>query len=381
MRRESHRYRGVRRSSRGAGWGHRAVYVASAIAAASLVAGFGLAGYWFGTFSHTWNQATATGFESAPYGVKFLSAGATEAVFAGFNYSGILPNSTSGPCSALPTNGTNVLNQTGAGAAFNLSAANSTVSSNSSYTIICLNSVFNGTISYLWQNYSGYDPLNQSSWDNITGAANGSQAPPSFVLPENYTGVNTSTVVNMTGCNPVWNGNNLSQAAFLANCPFFAGNDNTTYVPHDGFYASNGTWISTANQTYWHPEQYGYLASDTIFYATIEFVTPVPNVTYEAAVSFAGATPIPQVFFLNTGAGGANERVTFVFDMTAAWFTALPGTDYGLNDGNVSSNSTGGFGSFVFTAINTFSITVSQCYVDGSGMVACPDTLGGVGFP
>jgi len=380
MRRESHRYRGVRRSGRGAGWGHRAVYVASAIAAASLVAGFGLAGYWFGTFSHTYSQITATGFESAPYGVVFLSAGATYAAFVGFNYTNVTWNSTTGPCDALPANGTNLLNQSGPAEAFNLSASNLTTSSNSTLTFVCLNAVDNGNISYLWQNYSGVDPLNQSGWDNITGAANGSQGAPSFNLGLNATGENSTASINITGCNPSVAGNNLTGDAELSNCPFFAGNNKTTYVPHNGFYATNGSWISTANQSFWHPNQTGYLDSDSVFYASIEFVHTIPNVTYETVVDFAGATPIPQVFFFNTGAGNNNETVTFVFDMTAAWFTALPGNTFGYNDGNVT-NETGGFGSNIFASINTFSITVSQCYIDATAMVACPDTLGGTGFP
>lgn len=379
MRREGHRYRGVRRSGRGAGWGHRAVYVASAIAAASLVAGFGLAGYWFGTFSHTYSQITTTGFESAPYGVVFLSAGATYAAFVGFNYTNVTWNSTTGPCSALPANGTNELNQSGPAGAFNLSASNLTTSSNATLTFVCLNAVDGGNISYLWQNYSGHDPLNQSGWDNLSGAANGSQPAPTFNLGLNMTGENSTGSVNITGCNPSVDGSNLTGAAELANCPFFAGNNQTTYVPHNGFYASNGTWINE-NATWWHPLQTGYLDSDSVFYATIEFVDTIPNVTYESVVDFAGATPVPQVFFLNTGAGGNNETVTFVFDMTAAWFTALPGNEMGYGDGNVT-NETGGFHSNIFAAIDTFSITVSQCYIDGSGMVACPDTLGGTGFP
>lgn len=388
MRRESHRYRGVRRSSRGAGWGHRAVYVASAIAAASLVTGFGLAGYWFGTFSHTYSQATATGFESAPYGVYFLSAGATSAAFVdNINYTNITPFSTTGPCSALNFTGVNELSQSGAMNATNLSAANATNSKNTTDTIICLDSISNGTISYLWGNYSGYDPFmgtvnNSTGWDNISVAANNTSltAPLFNISMANLTGnANLSnTTLNITGCNPAILANNSTGASLLSNCPFFAGNNNTNYVPHNGFYASNGTWISE-NTTYWHPGEYGYLAGDTVFYASIEFANAIPNVTYEAVLSFAGATPIPQVFFLNTGVGG-NETVTFVFDMTAAWFTALPGGAYGLNDGNVT-NATGGFGSWVFAAVDTFSITVSQCYIDASSMMACPDTLGGTGFP
>ncbi|HTP53947.1 MAG TPA: hypothetical protein VML94_03155 [Thermoplasmata archaeon] len=279
----------------------------------------------------------------------------------------------------MPANGTNELNQSGPALAYNLSASNQTTSSNSTLTFICLNAVDNGNISYAWQNYSGVDPLNQTSWDNISSAANGSQGAPMFNLSLNATGENSTASINITGCNPVVAMNNTSAAAELSNCPFFAGNNKTTYVPHNGFYASNGSWVPE-NTSYWHPNQTGYLPSDSVFYATIEFVHTIPNVTYETVVDFAGATPIPQVFFLNTGTGNNNETVTFVFDTTVAWFSALPGTAFGTNDTNATNNS-GGFLSNVFASINTFSITVSQCYIDASALVACPDTLGGTGWP
>ena len=174
--------------------------------------------------TRTW-QATASGFESSPYGVKFLSAGATEASFVGLNWTNVTWNGTSGPCQALPTNGTNMLNQTGATSAMNLSASNLTTSSSSSLTLVCLNAVNNGTISYLWQNYSGVDPLNQTGWDNITGAANNSLGLPSFNLGLNETGENATGAINITGCNPVIDANNITGDAELANCPFFAGNN------------------------------------------------------------------------------------------------------------------------------------------------------------
>lgn len=397
MRRESHRNRGVRRSSRGAGWGHRAVYVASAIAAASLVAGFGLAGYWFGTFSHTYNQSTATGFEGAPYGVVFLSAGVTEAAFvSNINYTNVTWNSTTGPCSALNLSFVNHLNQSGVQNATNLSNSNTTNSKNNTTTIVCLNAINNANISYMWENYSGYNPFqgsmnNSTGWDNISLAANNtSLTPPQFNISlANLTGNanNSNTTLNITGCNPVVKGNNSTGQAELANCPFFATNNNTTFVPHAGFYLSNGSWFNQSsyadrnNSTLWHPNQTGYLPGDTVFYMSIEFVNTLPNVTYEVVVSLAGATPIPQVFFVNTGSGGQNDTLTFVFDMTAAWFTQLPGGGYGFNDYNASNNSYGGFGSDVFAAVDTFSATVSQCYLDASAQMACPDSLGGTGFP
>jgi hypothetical protein len=385
MRREGHRYRGVRRSSRGAGWGHRAVYVAAAIAAASLVAGFGLAGYWFGTFSHTYNQATASGFETAPYGVKFLSAGAT--------YAGLIPNlnftsnasGQFGPCANLSSGNTssaNHLNQSGARNATILSHANANNSRNASFTVFCLDAVSAGNISYLWTPYT-FGMNNSTGWDNIGLAANNTTAPYYNVSLSELTG-NTSTAanntINITGCNPLPSANNSTKAlAALANCPFFAGNNKTEYVPHAGFFNSSGVWINeTTNKSpdaaYWHPNETGYLPSDSVFYAALEFSNATPNVTYEVDVDFAGATPLPQVFFVNTGAGG-NETVVFLFDMSLAWTTGLPGIDYGF------TNATGPFYSSVIASIDTFSLTVSQCYLDHSNKMACPDSLGGVSFP
>jgi len=425
MRRESHRYRGVRRSSRGAGWGHRAVYVASAIAAASLVAGFGLAGYWFGTFSHVYNQSTATGFESAPYGVKFLSAGVTSAgLVSWFNWNQSFNNTTflnTGPCSTLnysvtsSLNGTTVnqtavfagdeawMNQTGAQFAINLTDGNGTNNSvNGNHTIICLNSVFNGTISYLWQNYSGVNPMNNTtdpngSWNNISAPANLNFATPYFNISQGwlFNASNNSSDINITGCNPYASLNNTTLAfEKLANCGFFVGNNQTTFLPHAGFYlnsTTNNSWFSLDNNTsdyaaYWHPGQNGYLPSDTVFYVTLAFQNMLPNMTYEVVLSLAGATPLPQVFFVNTGPGlFYNATLTFVFDMTAAWMTAFPmgnmtAGGYGYYANN-TTNSTEGFASDVIAAIDTFSATVSQCYIDASGMLACPDSLGGTAMP
>lgn len=391
MRRESHRYRGVRRSSRGAGWGHRAVYVASAIAAASLVAGFGLAGYWFGTFSHTWSQASASGFETAPYGVKFLTAGVTSAaLIPNLNWSSNNTTGVTGPCQNLSsgnTSGTNILNQSGAANATNLSNANANNSLNQTFTVFCLNSVFNGQISYLWGNYT-----NQTSWDNTSLPVNNTTAPVYNVslgnLTGNYTNPAANGTINITGCTPLPSGNNSSaQIPKLANCPFFAGNNNTTYLPHAGFYNSSGGWISEANASnqsmldpaYWHPNETGYLPGDLVFYAMMEFLDPwtYPNTTYEVDVEFAGATPIPQVFFVNTGspALGENESVVFLFDMSLAWTTAIPANYMGYN------NTTGPFMSAVIASIDTFSVTVSQCGLDNNGMIACPNSLGGPAFP
>ena len=387
MRRESHRYRGVRRSSRGAGWGHRAVYVASAVAAASLIAGFGLAGYWFGTFSHTYSQATASGFETAPYGVKFLSAGATEAgLIPNLNWTGNNTTGINGPCQQLGSGNTSIslnttanwLNQSGALNATILGSPNNNTLANSNLTVFCLDAVNNAAVSYLWGQWT-----NQTSWDNITAAANNTTAPQFNVTLANLTGNYTNPAENgslvFNGCNPVPLSDNNTSLGALANCPFFAGNNETTYLPHAGFYNSTGQWVNESTNAspdpaYWHPNETGYLPGDTVFYAAIEFQDAQPNITYQVDVEFAGATPIPQVFFVNSGVGG-NQTVLFLFDMSLAWTTGLPGSDYGYG------NATGPFYSSVIAAIDTFSVTVSQCYIDHAGLMACPDSLGGATVP
>ncbi len=381
MRRESHRRRGVYRASAG-GWGHRAVYVGAALATASLLAGFGLAGYYFGTFSHVYPHSTATGANNAPYGVYYLSEYAT--------YAGFIPNlnfsnaSGAGPCQNGTANGTNVLNNTStaAGVPMNLSLANATNSLNASNTFVCLNWVAGGNISYNWNfvndTFQGYF-ANYSAWDNVSVAANNSTA-----IGWNNTTFNeslfnltgnanlTNDWLNMTGCNPVFNNTTFLN---MSNCRYFAGNNNTTYMPHGGFYNGTGAWVSSANNTspdpwYWHPNQTGYLPGDVVYQATVAFANFTgPNMTYEMVVYFEGATPIPQVFFVNTGAGGTNETVTFLFDMSLAWTSALPMVLYGYNN-----TSMGGFFSAVIAEMMSVSITVYQCGVDATGSTACPMT-------
>jgi hypothetical protein len=294
------------------------------------------------------------------------------------------------------------LNQTGAQFAINLTNGTGTNNSQDlNHTIICLNAVNNGTVSYLWQNYTGYDPLNNTtdpngSWNNISAPANLNFSTPYFNISQGwlYNASNNSSNINITGCNPYASLNNTTLALEkLANCGFFVGNNQTTLLPHAGFYlnsTTNTSWVSTANNTsayaaWWHPGQMGYLPGDTVFYVSVAFLNTLPNMTYEIVLSLAGATPLPQVFFVNTGAGGNNSTITFVFDMTAAWTTAFPmgnmtAGGYGYYANN-SSNSTEGFSSDIIAAIDTFSATVSQCYIDASGMLACPDSLGGTAMP
>lgn len=382
MRRESHQYRGIRRPTRGAGWGHRAVYVGAAIATAALVTGFGLAGFYFGAFSHVWNQSSANGNENAAYGVVFLSEGATyAALVSNLNWT----NGTAGPCTALPANGTNELNQSGvaAGVPLNLSAANATNSVNSTTTIVCLNAINNGQISYLWNYVNGtaINGTNYSAWNTINVSSNATNniGNPSFNESLfNLTGNATLTNnwINETGCNPTF-----TNATFLnaSKCRFFAANTQTTFMPHGGFYAPNGRWVNETNASgpdpwFWAPNETGYMPTDQVYYASLGFNGQIADMTYEVVVSFQGASPIPQVFFVNTGSG-ANETVTFVFDMTAAWTSALTNATYGY------LNSTDGYFSGISALIGTVSITVSQCYVDAAGNMACPNTLGGTTFP
>lgn len=370
MRRESHQYRGIRRPTRGAGWGHRAVYVGAAIATAALVTGFGLAGFYFGSFSHVWNQSSAQGNENAAYGVVFLTEGATYASLVTYL------NLGAAPCSTLPTNGTNVSDPA---AALNLSASNATDSLNANATFVCLNSVSNSTVSYAWGAYT-----NQTAWNVINvSAANVSGAPVFNESYENLTGYNGS-VGNLveTGCNPYFNATAQTNASIWANCPFFAGNTQTAFMPHGGFWTGpndTGTWISETNSSspdpwYWHPGQAGYLPTDQVYYASIGFLGQIPGLTYEVVVSIGGVTPVPEVYYVNTGSG-ANETLTFVFDMTAAWTSAGDEMQYGAL--NATEGYYGGFQALV----GTVSITVSQCYVDAQGHLACPNSLGGTTQP
>ncbi len=385
MRRESHRRRGVYRASSG-GWGHRAVYVGAAVATASRLMGFALAGFYFGTFSHVFNHSGAIGNQNAPYGVYYLGEYAT--------YAGLLPNlnftnTTAGPCQNVTANGTNQLNNSSvrAGVPLNLTAANATNSINGSTTYVCLNAVFNGNISYIWDfvngSFLGY-LANYSAWNNIAVSVNNTSVMgannDNTTFNEslfNLTGdLNLSNDwLNMTGCNPGFNNTSFLVNHTPQNCRYFAGNLNTTFLPHSGFWTSSGKWINETTATgpdpaWWHPNQTGYLPSDMVYQASVMFANFTPaNTTYEIAMYMGGATPIPQVFFVNTGAGGQNETVTFLFDMSLAWTTAFPGNYYGYTNTTMD-----GFFAGIIAEISQVSMIVYQCYVDASGNTACPMT-------
>ena len=340
------------------------MYVGAAIATAALVTGFALAGFYFGTFSHTYNQTSASGLESAPYGVVFLSAGVMPAAhISNLNFTNWTWNTTSGPCTNITiANGTNSslmfgnntdVNQTQDSS--NLSTGTGPGQNNTEF--ICLNGISNAFINETWAsglqtNYTQNGTLN-ASFFNETAYYNNTLA--------NITG-NASTPGNVSiqGCLPF--SNNTSA---LANCPFFVGNNNTTYEAHTCY---NDSGSSCYNAT-WHPNQSGYFPDDLVFYASVLFNSSIPaNTTFELVVSFAGATPIPQIFYLNTGGGGNNTTVTVVFDMTAAWLSQIPEI---LQGGNLS----------VVASINTFSMVISECFPDANGNMACPNTLGGTTFP
>ena len=381
MRRESHRRRGIRRARAG-GWGHRAVYAGAIVATASLLAGFGVAGFYFGTFSHVFPQSSASGSETAPYGVYYLSEGAT--------YAGLLPNANftnatgGGPCQNLTANGTNTLNTTSPLNPILLNASNPVNSINVTTTYVCLNAVFNGTITNQWDFINGTagNFTNNSFWDNISAPVNNTtdnnvSAGWYNISLFNLTGnANlTGSSINMSGCAPVF-----TNVSLLPNCRWFQTNNQTTFMPHGGFTAPNGTWISQANNSspdpwYWHPGQMGYLPGDQVYQATLAFADYTPsNMTYQVLVYFEGATPIPQIYYVNTGAGtgtlGVNETVTFVFDMTVAWTTALAGNLFGSTN-NTTTN--GGMFSGIIADVGTVSIIVSQCLVDASGSTVCPE--------
>ncbi len=405
MRRESHRRRGLSRASSG-GLGHRAVYFGAAIATAALVVGFALAGFYFGTFAHVFNSSSASGNSGAPYGVEYLGEYATYAgLVPGLNFTN-LTNGT-GPCVNVTDNGTNQLNNTslGPGAPINLtdpnindSLVNTTADTNFT-NFVCLDAVDQGNITYEWQfvngsfvqsgtnSSNGYSDVNYTGWDNITAEANNTTANGNATFNEslaNLTGnLNYSgDWLNETGCSPVFSVVNQTDFANASRCAFFAMNNNTTYLPHAGFWGYNttcpdGCWITESTNAsldpaYWEPNQTGYLPTDQVYQATIGFIGNLTNQTYEVVISMQYVTPIPQVVFVNSG-GGQNATLTFLFDMTLAWTTALGNSSYGLND----TNSTDGYFSAVVAAVGTVSITVYQCYVDASGNNVCPDTLGG----
>lgn len=341
------------------------MYIGAAVATASLLTGFGLAGYWFGTFSHIFNQTTASGLESTPYGVHILQAGAaaaSEISYLNFtNWSWVM---ATGPCE-------NFSNNTNVSSALNLTNANASGglnnnSANATHGFICLNSVNNAFVNDTWwngtfTNYTQAGPINASE-QNETTFYNQSLG--------NITGFNASTPGNVSikGCLPVVFVNATNNGSReLADCAYFASNNNTTFEPHTCY---NASALSCYNST-WRPNQTGYYPSDEVFFATVEFNSSIPaNTTFEIAVSFDGATPVPQVFYVNTGNGGNNSTVTVVFDMTAAWLSAVPGSCQGNNTTTC-----------VFASINVFSVTVDQCYVDASARTVCPNVLQGTSFP
>jgi len=356
MHRTSRRRRGIARSS-SVGWGHRAVYAGAALATAALVAGFALAGFYFGAFSHSYNQTSASGLESSPFGVEFLNDGAMGAMEISYlNFTNWNDTTTSGPCTNF-TNATTVSNPLVFG---NSSDPNQTQdSSNLSAVFVCLNGVSNSVVNETWwqglqTNYTQNGTLNQSVM-NETAYYNDTLA--------NITG-NASTPGNVSikGCLPFSN-----NSTALADCPFFVGNNNTTYESHTCY---NDT-LSLCYNASWHPNEYGYFPYDSVFFASVLFNSSIPgNTTFELVVSFAGATPVPQIFYLNTGGGGNNTSVTAVFDMTAAWLSEVPAS----MEGNLSAP-------FSFASVKGASLTVSECYPDANGNVACPNSLGGSGSP
>jgi hypothetical protein len=340
--------------------------------------GFAVAGFYFGTFSHVFNHSTASGTSNAPYGVVYLGEYAT--------YAGLLPNanftnsSGAGPCQVGTANGTNVLNNTSAqagsatGGPLNLASSNATNSVNASTTYICLDWVNNGAIGYQWDNGTLANATNYTAWDTISASANNTtNGNATFMTNLSALTGNpalANSTLNMTGCNPV--GNN-STILSLSHCRFFAGNNQTEFIPHAGFYNSTGAWINETNATgpdpaYWAPNETGYAPADSVYQATVFFTNATQsNTTYEVVIYMAGATPIPMVYFVNSGVVPAwGETLTFVFDMTLAWNTELPGGSYG------ATNSTDGFYSGIIAEVASVSITTYQCYIDASGTTACP---------
>ncbi len=169
MRRESHRRRGLSRASSG-GWGHRAVYVGAVIAAAALVAGFGVAVLVYGPIGTPFHQLSGSTLGSPPRGVEFGSASEVLATdlnlsnltgFPTWNWTNATGNFT-GPCNESGIfNGTTFV-----GASNNSTPVNISVGGNTT-TLVCLNSVNNGVVNanVVLQRHGGPNDLQQLQCD------------------------------------------------------------------------------------------------------------------------------------------------------------------------------------------------------------------------
>jgi hypothetical protein len=350
MRRESHRRRGVYRASSGA-WGHRAVYIGAVVATAAVIAGFGAALVVYGPIGTPTRQLSGTTIGIPPKGVEFgnaqqaLASGLTLTGANGFpqwNWTNATTGNFTGPCQ-----GSGVLADNGSG--FYLGANNTTAAVNISagggnVTLVCLNSVNNGTLGATWNATNSYNVTN--------GLPDGS-----------YT--NTS-LGNISSCNqwvgglpsPVWNSTHLINNASFAPCAtYYQMNNNTSYVTSFGGSYHGGNYT---NSTVWAPGEMGYGPNDVVYELPVVFTNASINGTYEISVAIQGVTPVAQTFYFVDTIGGtsaAPDTVLFTFDMTAAW----------LFDTSVVLNQTGGLvpanftTALIYGAIGLTSAIITEC--------------------
>jgi len=342
MRRENHRRRGVYRASAG-GWGHRAVYVGAAVATAALLAGFGAAILVYGPLGVPSHQIGGTTLNVPPAGVTFGNA--SLAFAAGLN----LVNSTGvgwnwsenatgffGPCNQSGV-------YMGGGAYLAHNNASSAVNLTGNTTLVCLNSVNNGTLNATWY-YLANGSLAVTNSYNATG----------YVPDGSYytaNGVNISACDNFTTFHEIIQGGPYNQS-YLPCDTYFEMNNNTNWLPSFG----------VNNSTLWSPMQNGYLPNDLVYAIPVYFSNQTKGGVYEISVGIEGVTPVAQTFYFNYTGKGTNNTVLFTFDMTAAWLMDLAVTNE--TPFNTSSMA-------IYGDIGTVSSIVSECG-NANGVAVCP---------
>jgi len=346
MRRENHRRRGVSRASAG-GFGHRAVYIGAAVATAALLAGFGAAILVYGPLGTPTHQIGGTTLNVPPAGVTFGNASLAfaaglnllNATGGGWNWS---ENSTGfyGPCSH-----SGIYLPNGSYAASN--NASSAVNLTGNTTLVCLNSVTNGTLNATWY-YAANGSQQVFNTYNATGyVPNGSYFTDSQ-------GNNITACDNWTLFHTIIQGGAYNQS-YLPCDTYFEMNNNTNWLP-----AFNATGNSSL--TLWSPMQNGYLPNDLVYAIPVYFSNLTKGGVYEVSVAIEGVTPVAQTFFFNFTGKGTNNTVLFTFDMTAAWLMDLGVT----NQTPFNSTSMAIYGS-----IGTVSGIVSECGA-ANGVAVCP---------
>jgi hypothetical protein len=350
MRRESHRRRGLYRASSG-GFGHRAVYVGAVVAAAAMIAGFGVALVVYGPLGLTAHQISGTTNPIAPPGVYFGNAqqvlasqldlnnatGLAPYGVPGWNWTSNVTGNFTGPCNA-----TGVLNGTlnaslapeygtwGDNATY---AANISAGGNST-TLVCLNAVvpqpnatgvWQGVLNATWYYGNGTTLLENNTYNSTNFMPNGSYYNSS--ASGNLTSCSNWNTTDPTGLGlQAWNNShvyNYTTGSTLVPCQtYYEMNNNTSWVP-----SFAGHWNSTTavleNSSIWSVNQSGYAPDDVVYELPVVFTNTSINGTYAITVAIQGVTPVAQTFYFNDTIGNvttaSNDTVLFTFDMTAAW--------------------------------------------------------------